>query len=102
MAAATPWRTRATTLGRSKPGWGTRTSSTRCATPSWHRIGSRTSGVDAAGNAGMHDPQQQQQIQPKGKTSPPRLVVSQFLAVSVSKKSPGRGGALGSTEEHPA
>jgi hypothetical protein len=32
------------------------TSSTPCATPSWHRIGSRTSGVDAAGNAGMHDP----------------------------------------------
>jgi hypothetical protein len=25
-------------------------------TPSWHRIGLKTSGVDAAGNAGMHDP----------------------------------------------
>jgi hypothetical protein len=55
-AAATPWRTRATTHGRYRPGSGTRISSTPCATPSWHRIGSRTSGVDAASNAGMHDP----------------------------------------------
>src|SRR6266568_1524596 len=45
-----------TIRGACKLGSGTRTSSTRCATPSWHRIGSRTSGVDAAGNAGMHDP----------------------------------------------
>src|SRR5262245_42872478 len=33
----------------------TKTSSTRCATPSCRRIGSRTFGVDAADNAGMHD-----------------------------------------------
>src|SRR5262245_47476803 len=55
MAAATPWRTPATTRGRCRPGSGTRTSSTPCATPSWHRIGLGTFGVDAAGNAGMHD-----------------------------------------------
>jgi hypothetical protein len=30
-------------------------SSIPCATASWHRIGSSTSGVDAARNAGMHD-----------------------------------------------
>src|SRR5262249_61510877 len=52
-----PWRTRATTHGRYRPGSVTRTSSIPCATPSWHRIGSRTFGVDAAGNAVMeHDP----------------------------------------------
>src|SRR6266540_4662021 len=44
MAAAMPWRTRATTHGHYRPGSGTRISSTRCATPSWRRIGSRTSG----------------------------------------------------------
>src|SRR2546430_2609140 len=44
----------ATTHGRYRLGSGTKTSSTPCATPSWHRIGSRTFGVDAAGNAGMH------------------------------------------------
>jgi hypothetical protein len=44
MAAAMPWRTRATTHGRCKHGSGTRTSSTRCAIPSWHRIDLRTSG----------------------------------------------------------
>src|SRR6266511_886567 len=43
-AAAMPWRTRATTHGRYRPGSGTRTFSTRCATPSWHRIASRTFG----------------------------------------------------------
>src|SRR5262249_48010408 len=49
MAAAMPWPTRATTHGRYRPGSVTRTSSTPSATPSWHRIGSRISGVDAAG-----------------------------------------------------
>ena len=34
MAAAMPWRTRATTHGHCKLGWGTRTSSTPCAIPS--------------------------------------------------------------------
>src|SRR5262245_1934617 len=43
-AAATPWRTPATTRGRYSLGSGTRTSGTRCATPSWRRIGSRISG----------------------------------------------------------
>jgi hypothetical protein len=33
-----------TTRGRCRPGSGTRISSTRCATPSWRRIGSRISG----------------------------------------------------------
>jgi integrase len=42
--AATPWRMQGTTRGRCRPGSGTRTSSTRCATRSWRRIGSRTSG----------------------------------------------------------
>jgi hypothetical protein len=44
MAAAMPWRTRATTHGRYRLGSGTRTSSTQCAIPSWRRIGSKTSG----------------------------------------------------------
>jgi hypothetical protein len=33
--------------GRYRLGSGTKTSSTPCAIPSWHRIGSRTFGVDA-------------------------------------------------------
>jgi hypothetical protein len=48
MAAATPWRTRATTPGRCRLGWGTKTSRTPCVTLGWHRIGSRTSGDRAA------------------------------------------------------
>jgi hypothetical protein len=36
--------TRAMILARSKPGWDTRTSSTRSVTPSWHLMGSGTSG----------------------------------------------------------
>src|SRR5262249_32823068 len=56
MAAATPWRTRATTPVRCRLGSATKTSNTPFGTPSWHRIGLKTSGVDAAGNAGMHDP----------------------------------------------
>ena len=57
MAAAMPWRTPATTHGRYRLGSATRTSSTRCATPSCRRIDSSTFGVDAAGNAVMeHDP----------------------------------------------
>jgi integrase-like protein len=34
------------THGRYRLGSGTETFSTRCVTPSWHRIGSRTSGAD--------------------------------------------------------
>ena len=41
MAAAMPWRTRATTRGHYRP-----TSSTPCATPSWLLIGLRTSGAE--------------------------------------------------------
>jgi hypothetical protein len=49
-AAAMPWRTPGTTRGPSRPGWVTRTSSTRCATPNWRRIGSTTSGgIDLSG-----------------------------------------------------
>src|SRR5262249_8166932 len=44
MAAATPWRTPATTHGRYRLGSGTRTSSTQCVTPSWLLIGLGTSG----------------------------------------------------------
>jgi hypothetical protein len=44
MAAVMPWPTPATTHGRCRHGSGTKTSSTRCATPSWRRIGSRISG----------------------------------------------------------
>jgi hypothetical protein len=47
MAAAMPWPTRATTHGRCRPGSGTRTSSTRCAIPSWPPIGSRISGDES-------------------------------------------------------
>jgi integrase len=47
--AVTPWPTLATTLAHCRLTSGTRTFSTRCATPSCRRIGSRTSGVDAAG-----------------------------------------------------
>src|SRR5262249_4490607 len=43
---AYPWRTRATTHGRYRPGSVTRTFSTPCATPSCRRIGSRISGAD--------------------------------------------------------
>ena len=43
--AATRWRTRATTRGRCKPTSATATSSTRCATPSCRRRGSRIFGV---------------------------------------------------------
>src|SRR5262249_50021293 len=46
MAAATPWRTPATTHGRYRLGSATRTSSTRCVIPSWPLIGLRTSGAD--------------------------------------------------------
>jgi hypothetical protein len=42
--AATPWPMRDTTRGRCRLGSGTKTSSTRCATPSWRRIDSRISG----------------------------------------------------------
>ena len=44
LAAATPWRTPATTHGRYRLGSATRTFSTRCATPSLRRIDLRTSG----------------------------------------------------------
>src|SRR5262249_8904305 len=44
MAAAMPWRTRATTHGRYRLGSATRTSSTRCVTPNLRRIDLRTSG----------------------------------------------------------
>src|SRR5262245_61772654 len=44
MAAATLWRTPATTHGRCKLGSATRTSSTRCVTPNLRRIDLRTSG----------------------------------------------------------
>ena len=47
MAVAMPWPMLATTLAHSKLGSGTRTSSTRFATRSWRRIGSRTSGDSA-------------------------------------------------------
>jgi hypothetical protein len=47
MAAATPWRTPATTRGRCRHGSGTRTFSTRCAIPSWPPIGSRISGDES-------------------------------------------------------
>jgi hypothetical protein len=49
MAAATPWRTLATTLGHSKPGSGTRTFSTPFAIPSCRRPGSGTSGASEPG-----------------------------------------------------
>jgi hypothetical protein len=42
--AATPWPTGGTTPGRCKPTWGTRTSSIRCATPSYPPRGLRTFG----------------------------------------------------------
>jgi Phage integrase family len=41
MAAAMRWRTLAMIPGPSRPGWGTRTSSTRCDIPSSRPIGSR-------------------------------------------------------------
>src|SRR5262249_61337835 len=44
MAAAMPSPTPATTHGRYRLGSATRTSSTRCAIPSWRRIDLRTSG----------------------------------------------------------
>jgi hypothetical protein len=50
MAAAMPWRTRGTTHGRYRPGSVTRTSSTRCVTLSWPRIGLRTSGDNHRGS----------------------------------------------------
>ena len=43
--AGTHWRTRATTPALCKPTLATGTSSTRCATPSYHRCGSRISGA---------------------------------------------------------
>jgi hypothetical protein len=43
-AAATRWPTPATTPGRCRHGWDTKTSSTPCGIPSWRRTGSRTSG----------------------------------------------------------
>jgi hypothetical protein len=49
MAAAMRWPTRATTRGRCRRTSGTRTSSTRCATPNSHRIASRTSGANVSG-----------------------------------------------------
>jgi hypothetical protein len=52
MAAAMPWRTRATTHGRYRPGSATRTSSTRLGTPSWRRIDSRTSGANGVCDCG--------------------------------------------------
>ena len=45
MAAATPWRTPATTPGRCRLGSGTETFSTRCVTPTWRRTGSRIYGA---------------------------------------------------------
>jgi hypothetical protein len=45
MAAAMPSPTPATTPGRCRLGSGTETFSTRCATPSWHRTGSKTFGA---------------------------------------------------------
>ena len=44
MAVAMPWRTRATTPVCCKLGSATKTSNTPFGTPSWHRIGLRTSG----------------------------------------------------------
>jgi hypothetical protein len=44
MPVATRWRTGDTTQGRCKPTWGTRTSSTRCVTPSYPPCGLRTFG----------------------------------------------------------
>ena len=41
--AALRWLTRGMIPGRCRPTWGTRTYSTRCAIPSWHRIASRIS-----------------------------------------------------------
>jgi hypothetical protein len=49
-AWATPWRTPAMIRGRSKRGWATRTSSTRYATPSCRRRGSRTFGANSPRN----------------------------------------------------
>src|SRR5215831_5241250 len=46
MAAATPWPMPATTHARYSLGSATRTSSTRCVTPSWLLNGLRTSGAD--------------------------------------------------------
>src|SRR5262245_53732272 len=46
MAAATPWRTPGMIRGRYRLGSATRTSSTRCVTPSWLLIGLRTSGAE--------------------------------------------------------
>jgi len=43
---ATPWRIKVTIRGRCRPIWATATSSTRRATPSCRRVGSRTSGGD--------------------------------------------------------
>ena len=48
MPAASRSPTRATTRGLSKPTSGTRTFSTRCATPNWRPPGSRTSGGSRA------------------------------------------------------
>ena len=56
MLAATSSPTRASIPDHCSTTSGTRISSTPFDTPSWHRIGLKTSGVDAAGNAGMHDP----------------------------------------------
>ena len=46
MLAVMHWRTRGTTRGRFRPTSGTRTSSTRRATPNCRRRGSRTSGAE--------------------------------------------------------
>jgi len=45
MPVGSRWPTRATIRGLYRPIWDTRTFSTRCATPSCHPIGSRTSGA---------------------------------------------------------
>jgi hypothetical protein len=51
MAAALLWPMPVTTPAPCKLGWGTRTSSIPCAIPSWHQIGSRTSGADPPGSS---------------------------------------------------
>ena len=56
-AAALHWQTRGTIQGRYKPISATRISSTRYATPSSHRPGSRISGGDGHDHARRHRPQ---------------------------------------------
>src|SRR5215510_9359762 len=85
-AAATPWRTRATTPVRCRLGSATRTSSTRCVTPNLRRIDLRTSGDNRRS--------QRAPLTAPAKGLAEKRRTRGFLLLSVHRRAPNRAQAV--------